>query len=53
VRDQEFLADAARMAIDIDPIDGKAVEQVLARLYATPKDVIERVAAIYADRASK
>jgi tripartite-type tricarboxylate transporter receptor subunit TctC len=51
--DQEFLADASRMAIDIDPIDGKAVEQVLARLYATPKDVIERVAAIYADRASK
>jgi tripartite-type tricarboxylate transporter receptor subunit TctC len=51
--DQEFLAEASRMAIDIDPIDGKAVEQVLARLYATPKDVIERVAAIYADRATK
>src|SRR3954471_478394 len=51
--DQEFLADASRMAIDIDPIDEKAVEQVLARLYATPKDVIERVAAIYADRATK
>jgi tripartite-type tricarboxylate transporter receptor subunit TctC len=53
MRDQEFLADAGRMAIDIDPIDGKAVEQVLARLYATPKNVIERVAAIYADRATK
>ena len=53
MRDQEFLAEASRMAIDIDPIDGKAVEQVLARLYATPKEVIERVAAIYADRATK
>jgi len=53
MRDQEFLAEAGRMAIDIDPIDGQAAEQVLARLYATPKDVIERVAAIYADRGAK
>jgi tripartite-type tricarboxylate transporter receptor subunit TctC len=53
MRDEEFIADAARMAIDIDPINGKAVEQVLARLYATPKEVIERVAAIYAGRGMK
>ncbi len=50
MKDRDFLADAARMAIDIDPIDGAGVEQILARIYATPKDVIERVKAIYADR---
>ena len=27
MKDKEFLADAAKMAIDIDPIDGKAVER--------------------------
>lgn len=53
MRDPEFLADAARMSIDIDPIDGKAVEQILERLYATPKSVIDRVSTIYAGRAAK
>jgi hypothetical protein len=50
MKDPELLAEAARMSIEIDPIDGNAVEQVLARLYATPKSVIDRVAAIYAER---
>jgi tripartite-type tricarboxylate transporter receptor subunit TctC len=50
MKDKEFLADAARMSIDIDPIDGKAVEQILARLYATPREVVDRVSAIYASR---
>ena len=44
--DPEFLDDAARSGVEIDPIDAKAVEQVLARIYATPPDVIQRVKAI-------
>jgi tripartite-type tricarboxylate transporter receptor subunit TctC len=51
--DPEFRADALHMKIDIDPIDGKAVERVLDRLYATPKSVIDRVSAIYSDRGPK
>jgi tripartite-type tricarboxylate transporter receptor subunit TctC len=50
MKDKEFLADAARTAIDIDPIDGPAVEQLLARIYATPQSVIDRVKKIYAER---
>ena len=48
MKDNEFLADAARTAIEISPIEGSAVEQVLADIYATPKNVIERVKAIFA-----
>jgi len=48
MKDPDFLADAARMMIDIDPIDAAGSERILARIYATPKDVIERVKAIYA-----
>ena len=50
MKDPEFLADAARMTIEIDPIDARAVEQVLERVYATPQSVIDRVKNIYADR---
>jgi tripartite-type tricarboxylate transporter receptor subunit TctC len=50
MKDKEFIADAARSTIEIDPIDGKAAEGVLARIYATPRAIVDRVKAIYADR---
>jgi len=44
MKDQEFLAEAKKLNIDIDgPSDGAAVEALLKRLYATPKDVVDRV----------
>lgn len=50
MKDSEFIADAARTGIDIDPIDGTAAEQVLSRIHATPRPIVERVKAIYADK---
>ena len=50
MKDPEFLADAAQTGTDIDPIDAKAVEQVLSRIYATPSELIERVKTIIGDR---
>jgi tripartite-type tricarboxylate transporter receptor subunit TctC len=52
MKDPEFLADAARSSIDIDPIDAAAVEQVLDRLYATPKPVIDLVKSIMVEGSS-
>ena len=50
MKDSEFIADAAKTAIDIDPVDGRAAEQVLSAIYATPKDIVDRVKAIFADK---
>lgn len=44
--DAAFLDDAKRTAIDIDPITGDAVAQIVAKLYATPKAIIDKVVAI-------
>ena len=44
--DAAFRDDAKRSAIDIEPIDGAAVEQIVAKLYATPKAIIDKVVAI-------
>jgi tripartite-type tricarboxylate transporter receptor subunit TctC len=41
-RDKDFLADAARVKLDITPIDGAAVRAILLKMAATPKDVIAR-----------
>jgi tripartite-type tricarboxylate transporter receptor subunit TctC len=41
--DPELLAEAKRLRIEITPTSGDDVEKLIARLYATPKDVVENV----------
>ncbi|HYM17271.1 MAG TPA: hypothetical protein VEU06_01805 [Micropepsaceae bacterium] len=41
-RDKDFLADAGRAKLDITPIDGAAVRAIIAKMAATPNDVIAR-----------
>ena len=41
--DAAFLDDAKRSAIDIDPITGDEVARIVAKLYATPKAIIDKV----------
>jgi tripartite-type tricarboxylate transporter receptor subunit TctC len=48
MKDDEFRTEAGRSGIEISPIDAKAVEQVLADIYATPKSVIDKVKTIFA-----
>jgi tripartite-type tricarboxylate transporter receptor subunit TctC len=45
-RDQEFVAEAEKIGIDISPIDGAGILKMLATTAATPKDVIARYTAI-------
>jgi len=42
LRDTEFLADAERSRVDITPSPGEKVQQIVEKLYSTPKKVIER-----------
>lgn len=42
VEDRDFLADAERAKVDITPIDGEAVRNIIVRMAATPRDVIAR-----------
>jgi hypothetical protein len=43
VQDPEFLADAQKIKADISPTKGEDVQNIVARIYATPQPVIERV----------
>jgi tripartite-type tricarboxylate transporter receptor subunit TctC len=45
MRDPEFLADAQKANIDIDPADGDAVQKVLAEFANYPRPVIENAKA--------
>ena len=40
--DKDFLADAERTRIDVVPSTGEQVQQLVERIYATPKPIVER-----------
>ncbi len=42
VRDREFLSDAETIRIDISPLPGTQVQELVAKLYAAPKDIVTR-----------
>jgi tripartite-type tricarboxylate transporter receptor subunit TctC len=42
MKDPEYLADAKKLDLDVNPVSGKALDELLAELYATPKDVVKR-----------
>jgi tripartite-type tricarboxylate transporter receptor subunit TctC len=43
LRDAEFLEDAKRIALDVNPVSGRAVEALIDELYTTPDDVVAKV----------
>ncbi len=45
-KDKAFLDDAAKIGVDISPLDGNGVLAMIARMAATPKDVIAHYNAI-------
>src|SRR3954463_6771077 len=45
VRDPQYLADAEKTHIDISPLPGATVQELIQKLYATPKDITERAKA--------
>jgi tripartite-type tricarboxylate transporter receptor subunit TctC len=44
LKDPQFLAEAQKQRISIEPLDAKQIEAVLARAYATPKAIRDRAA---------
>jgi tripartite-type tricarboxylate transporter receptor subunit TctC len=42
VKDKEFLADAEKSKMDVDPIPGAAVDKVIALIAGTPPDIAAR-----------
>lgn len=43
MKDAEFLADAARQKLDVEPEDGAHLEKLIRQIYATPKATIEKI----------
>ena len=42
MKDPEYLAEARKANMDVNPVSAKALDELLAELYATPKDVVKK-----------
>jgi hypothetical protein len=42
LKDKDFLADAQRAKIEINPLPGEKVQEVVSRIYASPPAVVAR-----------
>ena len=43
MKDPEFLADAKKQKLDVEPEDGEHLEALIKKIYATPKPIVEKV----------
>ena len=43
MKDPEFIADVKRNKFELEPEDGEHLATLIAKIYATPKPIIERV----------
>jgi tripartite-type tricarboxylate transporter receptor subunit TctC len=46
-KDPAFLAEAAKLQLEVDPVTGDQMQELLKRTYASPKPVIDRLRQIY------
>jgi tripartite-type tricarboxylate transporter receptor subunit TctC len=46
LRDPDFVAEAQKMQLEIDPISGQAIAQLLQKAYSVPKGIVQRAAAL-------
>jgi tripartite-type tricarboxylate transporter receptor subunit TctC len=46
MQDHEMLAEAAKQKLIINPVSGGRIHELLARVYATPQDLLDRLAAL-------
>lgn len=46
MKDAEFLADTKKQRLDVEPETGETLEGLIKNIYATPKDIVEKVGAL-------
>lgn len=52
LKDPQFIAEAARVKLELEPIGGAQMEKLLAKAHAYPKDIIEATARLVTGKVS-
>lgn len=46
MKDEQFLAEARKAQLEIDPVSGQEVQEIVKEAYATPKEIVKRTGQI-------
>jgi tripartite-type tricarboxylate transporter receptor subunit TctC len=46
MKDPDFLADAKKSKLEVEPEDGEHLAALIAKIYATPKAIVDRVGSL-------
>jgi hypothetical protein len=46
LKDPQFLADAEKMGVEVQHVGGAAIQALLEKIYASPKEIIDRAKAV-------
>jgi hypothetical protein len=41
INDAAFITEAKKLDLDLDPIDGPQIEEILRKAYASPANIVE------------
>ena len=44
MKDPEFVADAKKQKLDVEPEDGEHLAALINKIYATPKPIVDKIA---------
>ncbi len=47
VKDPEFIADAQKLRVELGPLPGAELQQIVAEVAGMPADIVAKVKAIY------
>ena len=47
VKDPEFIAEAARLRIELEPLPGTGLQKIVEEVQSMPADIVQKVKAIY------
>jgi len=53
LRDEAFLAEARKLNLEITPVSGEAVQDLVAEMYRTPPEVLAKALEVYSDRKKR
>ena len=53
LRDEAFLAEARKLNLEITPVSGEAVQDLVAEMYRTPPEILAKALEVYSDKKKR
>jgi hypothetical protein len=53
MHDSAFLAEAQKLNLEITPVSGESVQELVAEIYRTPPEILRKAVEVYAEKKKR